>query len=202
LSVTGRLKRWLSNPVLLEWEEPASWSDHQRQQSYESLRKLARVLAFRSAPVAALLLAVGFWLVGRIPEGSGPVPVTLQLLIAAPLVIMLVVPHFAMPLLRPQGGVRRRIRIRERTLEVGEGAGAGRAARWAEFDAFDVVPWGDVPLLRLRRRSWVARRREGGRVGALGLDTPALMGRLRPLLRERGLQEEPLGGLDAPPLES
>jgi hypothetical protein len=189
-------KRWLSNPVLLEWEEPVAWSDHVGQRSYEAFCELARVLAFRSAPVALLLLGLGFWWIGRIPDGAGPVPLSRQLLIAAPLLAALALPHLARGFLKPRPGRTRRIRLCERGLQVVGDGGVAKTSRWAELDAFDLGAWRDVRLLKLRlRRSWISRRLAPRRVVGFGVDSPETEERLRPLLRDRGLQEEPLGDL-------
>ncbi len=76
---------------------------------------------------------------------------------------------------------------------MGDG-GVAKTLRWAELDAFDFGRWRDVPLLKLRRRgSWIARRLAAPRVVGLGVDSPETEERLRPLLRDRGLPEEPLG---------
>ena len=193
-AAVDHLKRWLSNPVLLEWEEPVSWSDHVGQRAHEAFCELARVLAFRSAPVALLLLGLGFWWIGRIPDGTGPVPFSRQLLIAAPLLAALVLPHVARGFLKPRSGRKRRIRLCERGLQVGGDGGVVKTSRWAELDAFDLGVWRDVRLLKLRLRgSWISRRLAPRRVVGFGVDSPETEERLRPLLRDRGLHEEPLG---------
>ena len=194
MSTAERLKRWLSNPVLVEWDEPVAWSDHVGQRSYEAFCELARVLAFRSAPVALLLVGLGFWWIGRIPDGTGPVPLSRQLMIAAPLLAALVLPHLARGFLKPRPGRRRRIRLCERGPQVVGDGGVAKASRWAEFDAFDLGPWRDVQLLKLRLRgSWISRRLGGQRVVGFAVDSKDVTERLRPLLRDRGLHEEPLG---------
>ena len=194
MNAAERLKRWLSNPVLMEWDEPVAWSDSVGQRSYEALRELARVLAFRSAPVALLLLAVGFWWIGRIPGGLGPVPLSEQLLVAVPLLAALIVPHVASGFWRPKPGRRRQIRLCERGPQVAVEGGVARTSRWSEFDAFDFGPWRDVQLLKLRRRgSWISRRLGGQRVVGFAVDSTDVTQRLRPLLLDRGLHEEPLG---------
>jgi hypothetical protein len=69
-----------------------------------------------------------------------------------------------------------------------------KTSRWAELDAFDFGVWRDVRLLKLRLRgSWISRRLAPGRVVGFGVDSPETEERLRPLLRDRGLHEEPLG---------
>lgn len=194
MRVADQLKRWLSNPVLLEWEEPVAWSDHVGQRSYEALCELTRTLAFRSAPVALLLLGLGFWWIGRIPDGTGPVPLSRQLLIAAPLLAALVLPHLARGFLKPRPGRKRRIRLCERGPQVVGDGGVAKTSRWAEFDAFDFGPWRDVQLLKLRLRgSWISRRLAARRVVGFGVDSPEAEERLRLLLRDHGLHEEPLG---------
>jgi hypothetical protein len=194
MTAADHLKRWLSNPVLVEWEEPVAWSDHAAQRSYEAFCELARVLAFRSAPVAVLLLGLGFWWISRIPGGAGPVPLSRQLLIAVPLLAALVLPHVAAGFWRPKPGRTRKIRLCERGPQVVVDGGGARTSRWSEFDAFDFGPWRDVQLLKLRLRgSWISRRLAARRVVGFGVDSPAAEERLRPLLRQRGLHEEPLG---------
>ncbi|MCG6926257.1 MAG: hypothetical protein LJF30_13210 [Acidobacteria bacterium] len=193
MTAADHLRGWLSNPVLVEWEEPVAWSDHATQRSYEAYCELARVLAFRSAPLAVLLLGLGFWWIGRIPGGAGPVSLSRQLLIAVPLLAVLVLPHLARGFLKPRPGRRRRIRLCERGPQVVGDGGAAKTSRWAEFDAFDFARWRDVPLLKLRLRgSWISRRLAARRVVGFGVDFPEAEERLRPLLRQRGLHEKPL----------
>ncbi len=187
------VKRWLANPVLAEWDEPVSWSDAVAGHSHEAFRDLARVLAVRAAPLAAVLLGLGFWGIGRIPEGAGPVPLSLQLLVAVPLVAALVLPYLAGGLLRPKPGRRRRIRLCERGPQVTLDDRVTKTTPWSVFDAFDFGPWRDVALMKLRLRgTWLSRRLAPRRVVAFGLDSADTVERLRTILRGRGLHEEPL----------
>jgi hypothetical protein len=193
VTIGERVQRWLANPVLAEWEEPAAWSDAVARSSHESLRELTRILALRAAPTAAALLALGFWWIGRIPGGTGPVPPSFQLLVAAPMIVGLVLPHLVVRMVAPRPGRRRRIQLRERgpTVEL-EGRPA-RTSRWGELDAFDFGVWQDVSLLKLRLRgTWLSRRLAPRRVMGFGLDSADAPERLRPILLERGLREEPL----------
>jgi hypothetical protein len=193
VTVGERLQRWLANPVLAKWDEPVAWSDTVARQAHQALRALSRVLARRAAPTAAVLLVVGFWVAGRIPGGTGPVPLPTQLLVAVPLVAALVLPSLVVGAFRSRPGRRRRIELRERGLLVAVEGRSPRTSRWAEFDAFDFGTWGEVPLLKLRLRgSWLSRRLAPRRVVGLGLDDPGAWERLRPILRERGLREEAL----------
>jgi hypothetical protein len=193
MRVAEQLQRWLANPVLAEWDEPVSWSDVVGRHSHEAFCELARVLAFRAAPLAVVLFAAGFWWIGRIPGGSGPVPVSKQLLVAVPLIGALAVPYLARALLRPKPGRKRRIRLCVRGPQVTANDRVAKTSPWSEFDAFAFGPWRDVHLLKLRLRgTWLSRRLAPRRVVAFGLDSADAAEGLRPILQDRGLHEEPL----------
>jgi hypothetical protein len=193
VSVGERVQRWIANPVLEEWEEPVAWSDAVTRRSQDSLRELTRVLAFRAAPTAAVLLVLGFWWIGRIPGGAGPLSPSFQLLVATCVVAALVLPHVVSGMVKPRPGRRRRIQLRERGPQVAVDGQPVKTSRWAEFDAFDFGEWGGVALVKLQLRgSWLSRWLAPRRVVGFGLDAADAADRLRPILLERGLQEVPL----------
>ena len=120
-------------------------------------------------------------------------PLSLQLLVTLPLVAALLLPYLASGLLRPKRGRRRRIRLCERGPQVMVDDRLAKTATWSAFDAFDSGPWRDMALLKLRLRgTWLSRRLAPRRVVAFGLDSAESVERLRPILRGRGLHEEPL----------
>jgi hypothetical protein len=74
-----------AHPVLLEWEQSIPWCDAERQRGYEALLHLMRRVATRAVPMGAALFAIGFWWIGRIPGGGGPLSYLWQLPLAGPL---------------------------------------------------------------------------------------------------------------------
>lgn len=189
------LLRWLSNPVLAEWSQSIPWCDLRQQQDHQAFLRLARILAFRAVPLGVALLLLGFWSIGKIPQGGGPVPRGRQLLLALPL-LALAVPYILLRLglIAPQPGTSVRARLRVRTIELVGRRGMVRVVPWSAFDAFDFGSWEgfDLLKLRLRQRWWTRGRRWPAvlavEIGQSGVDPS----KTRQILLERGLREESL----------
>jgi hypothetical protein len=181
--------------VLLEWDQSTAWCDLKEQRDHEALRRLLRDVSRRAVPVGAALFALGFWLIGRIPGGGGPVPGRL-LLLAAPLLLVWPLLYAALRfgLVKPQSGTRVRVRLRRRGIQFVHRRRVSGVI-WSSFDAFDFVVWNEFELVRLRLRSnWLLRRLGPPRMvatefGGAGVEASSI----RETLRDRGLGEEPLG---------
>ena len=193
MSVVGGIRRWLENPLFLEWEEPLAWSDYAAEQSYQKMRELARVLAVRAVPTGALVFVLGFWLVGRIPGNAGRLPYSIQATIAAGVLLPLLVPCGAVRFLRPQPGTRSRVRFRLRGPEHLRN-GHSKPLVWRQFDAFDFGSVRGVDILKLRLRgNWLTRLSGPPTVVGLGLDSRVASSHaIRTILQDRGLREQPL----------
>ena len=190
-----RVRRWFSNPVLLEWDESIPWSDAQRQTSYEEFVKLMRRLAVRVVPMGAVLFATGFWLIGRISGGGGPMPYSWQLKLAGPWLIFWLLPYVALRLgfVKPAFGTCVHIRIQVLGIQLVQADGTFKQITWPSFDAFEVGRWNGFDVLELRfRGSWLSRR--FGRNSLTVEFCPARVSAssIREVLQDRGLFEEPL----------
>jgi hypothetical protein len=188
--------RWFSNPVLLEWDESIPWCDAERQRSYEALLQLMRSVAIRGVPLGAALFAIGFWLIGRIPGGGGPISYRWQLKFAGPWLLFWLLPYVALRLglAKPTRGTGVRVRFHLRGIQFVEASGAVRRIDWSRFDAFDVRRWNGFEVLKLRfRGSWLSRRFARDSV-AIEFDAAEVCtSSIREVLQDRGLCEEPLG---------
>jgi hypothetical protein len=188
--------RRLSNPVLLEWDESIPWCDAERQRSYEALLQLMRRVAVRGVPLGAALFAIGFWLIGRIPGGGGPISYLWQLKFAGPWLLFWLLPYVALRLgfATPTRGMCMHVRLHPRGIQFVEASGAVKQIDWSRFDAFDVRRWNGFDVLKLRfRGSWLSRRFARDSVAVEFDSAQVSMSSIREVLQDRGLREEPLG---------
>lgn len=188
--------RWFSNPVLLEWDESIPWSDAERQRDYEALLQRMRRVAIRGVPLGAALFAIGFWLIGRIPGGGGPIFYRWQLKFGGPWLLFWLLPYVALRLgiAKPTCGTCVHIRIHLRGIQRVEAGGIHRQIDWARFDAFDVGRWNGFDVLSLRLRgSWLSRRFGRDIVTVEFGSAHVCASSIRGVLQDRGLCEEPLG---------
>jgi len=190
-----RVMCWLSNPVLLEWDESIPWCDAQRQRSYEALLRLMRRVAIRGVPVGAALFVIGFWLIGRIPGGGGPISYRWQLTFAGPLLLIWLLPYLALRLrfVRPTRGTCVRVRFHLRGIQFVQAGGAVQQINWSRFDAFDVRRWNGFDVLMLRFRGTWLSRRFGRDSVTVELGARVSTSSIGEVLQDRGLREEPLG---------
>lgn len=187
--------RSISNPVLLEWDESIPWCDAERQRSYEALFQAMRRLAILSVPMGVGLFAIGFWLIGRIPGGGGPIPYRWQLKFAGPCLLFWLLPYVALRLglAKPARGMCVHVRLRLRGIEFVKGGGTVQIL-WSRFDAFDVRMWNGFDVLKLHLRGgWLSRKFERGSVAVEFGAAQICASSIRELLQDRGLSEEPLG---------
>ena len=182
---------WFSNPVLLEWDESVPWCDAERRRDYEALRKLARRLAVLDVPLGAVIFATGFWLIGRIPGGGGPISYGRQLAFAGPWLLQWLLPYAALRLgfVRPSWGTCVHIQFRVRGIQFVEASGSVKQINWNRFDAFEIYSRNGFDLLE-RRFNWLSRRFGRNNV-AVELDAARTLA-IRQLLQNRGLHEEHL----------
>jgi hypothetical protein len=187
--------RWFSNPVLLEWDESIPWCDAERQRSYEALLQLMRRVAIRGVPLGTALFAIGFWLIGRIPGGGGPISYRWQLEFAGPWLLFWLLPYVALRLgfAKPTRGTCVHVRFHLRGIQFVK-AGGTVQIDWSRFDAFDVRRWNDFDVLKLRLRgSWLSRRFGRDSVAVEFGAAQVCTSSIREVLQDRGLSEEPLG---------
>jgi hypothetical protein len=188
--------RLLSNPVLLEWDESIPWSDAEQQRRYEALLQLVRRVAVRDVPLGAALFATGFWLIGRIPGGGGPIPYRWQLTFAGPWLLFWLLPYVALRLgfVKPTPGTCVHVRFHLRGIQIVGASGTVKQIGWSEFDAFDVGRWNGFDVLKLRfRGSWLSRRFGRDSVAVEFCAAQVRTSSIRAVLQDRGLCEEPLG---------
>ena len=188
--------RWFSNPVLLEWDESIPWSDAERQTSYEALLQLTRRLAFRTVPLGAVLFATGFWLIGRIPRGGGPIPYRTQLIFAGPWLLFWLLPYVALRLglAKPKRGTYVHVRFHLRGIQFIDVSGNIKGIDWSRFDTFVIGRWNGFDVLKLRfRDNWLLRRTGPKSVTAVEFGTAQVNPySIREVLQDRGLYEETL----------
>ncbi len=186
-----------ANPVLLGWDESISWCDASRQRAYKTLLRLMRRVAVRGVPVGAFLFATGFWLIGRIPGGGGPISYVWQLKFAGPFLVLWLLPYAALRLgfAKPTAGTCVRVLCRLRGIEFVEEDGSVRQIGWSRFDAFDIGSWNGFAVLKLRfRGSWLSRRLGPSSIAAVELSAAQVStSSIKEVLQDRGLFEEPLG---------
>lgn len=189
--------RWFSNPVLLEWDESIPWCDAERQRSYEELLQLMRRVAVRDVPLGAVLFATGFWLIGRIPGGCGPMPYRWQLTFAGPWLLFWLLPYVALRLgfAKPTRGTCVHVRFHLRGIHFVGASGTVEQILWSRFDAFDVGRWNGFDVLKLRfRGSWMSRRFGPKSVTAVEFCAAQVStSSIREVLQDHGLDEESLG---------
>jgi hypothetical protein len=186
----------VADKILLEWDQPGTWAEVMARQGDAGYREL-RAGILRTLPISAGLVAVQCWLVGRIPGGGGRLPLRTELVFLGVCLAYPVLIWCVLLLERTLPGSRVHVRLRIRGLEIGSGSARLRIP-WARVDAFCFQEWQDLELLKLRLGNVI-----GQRVLAVALQPPlATQGALRPLLRQRGLFEEPLGEpyAEEPPL--
>jgi hypothetical protein len=187
--------RWFSDPVLLEWEESIPWCDAELQRSYEALLQLTRRIAIRDVSFGAALFATGFWLIGRIPGGTGPVPYRWQLTFAGPWLLLWLLPYVVLRLgfAKPRRGTRVHIRLHLRGIQFVEASSVVKQVRWSSLDAFDVGKWNGFDVLKLRfRGTWLSRRFGPNSVAVEIGAAQVCPSSIREVLQDRGLCEEPL----------
>lgn len=182
---------WFSNPVLLEWDESVPWCDAERQRDYEALRRLVRRLAVLDVPLAAVIFATGFWLIGRIPGGGGPISYSRQLAFAGPWLLLWLRPYAALRLglVRPSWGTCVHIQFRVRGIQFVEASGTVKQINWNRFYAFEIYSRNGCDVLELRS-NWLSRRFGRNNV-AVELGAARTLA-IRQLLQDRGLREEHL----------
>ncbi|HEY6181804.1 MAG TPA: hypothetical protein VIW67_06125 [Terriglobales bacterium] len=187
--------RRFPNPVLLEWDESIPWCDAERQKSYEALLKLVRRIAGRDVPLGAVIFATGFWLIGRIPGGGGPISCRWQLSFAGPLLLLCLLPYAALQLGfgKPASGTCVHIQFRVRGIYFVEANATLEQIEWSKFKAFEIGRRDGFDELKLRLHgNWLSRR--------FGRDTVAVefcvarvdTSSIRQVLQNRGLHEESL----------
>jgi hypothetical protein len=187
--------RWFSNPILLEWDESIPWCDAERRKGYEAILKLVRRIAVRTVPLGAVIFATGFWLIGRIPGGGGPISYRWQLTFAGPWLILWVLPYAALRLGfgKPACGTCVHIQLRVRGIHFVEASVTVKQIEWSRFDAFEIGRRDGFDELTLRLRgNWLSRRFGRDNVAvefcAARVDTSSI----RQVLQDRGLHEESL----------
>lgn len=189
--------RWLKNPVLLEWAQSTPFCDLERKRTYEGFRVLLRGITVRAVPVGTVILALGFWFVGRIPHGPGPILYSLEFMAAATTLLIwpLLYGMLRLGLLRPKDGTSVRVRLRVRGMDLLREGTAGYLIKWSTFDAFDFGVWQGFHVLKLRvRGTWLSRRFDGQAIGALEFGEAGVSASaIKQVLLDRGLREEPLG---------
>lgn len=189
--------RWVSDSVLLEWDQSIAWCDAERQRSYERLLHLMQRVAFRAVPLGAVLFASAFWLIGRIPGGGGPIPYRWQLKLAGPWLLFFLLPYVVLRLGlgTPKPGTSVHVRFHLRGIEFVEANRTIKQFGWSTFDAFELGSWNGFEVLKLRfRGSWLSQRFGSRIVAAVEFGAAQVHpSSIRQVLQERGLYEEPLG---------
>ena len=192
-----RIRRWFSNPVLLEWDQSIPWSDAQSQTGYKGIVELTRNIAIRVVPLGVVLFAMGFWLIGRIPGGGGPIPYSWQLKLGGAWLLFWLLPYAVLRLgfVKATRGACVRVRLHVRGIQFADAHGdtPKEQVHWSRFDAFEIRRWNGSDLLRLRfRSSWLSRK-FGTPILAVEFGAAQVSGcRIREVLQDRGLNEEPL----------
>lgn len=181
--------------MLLEWDESVPWCDAERQRGYEEVLQLSRRIAIRIVPLGGVLFMVGFWLIGRIPGGGGPMPYRTQLKFAGPWLAFWLFPYIALQLefAKPKQGTCIHVRLHTREIQLVVANRTVKRIDWSLFDAFELTRWNDFDVLRLRLRGTCLSRRFGRKnvaveFGASGLSPSSI----RQVLLNRGLDEETL----------
>ncbi len=179
--------------MLLEWDESIPWCDAERQRGYDEIFQLSRRIAVQIVPLGAALFVAGFWLIGRIPGGAGPMPYSTQLKFAGAWLLFWLLPYAAFRLGSGKAtqGVCTHVRLHVRGIEFLETGRRVKTIDWYVFDAFELGRWNNFDLLKLRLRgNWFSRR--------LGLKNMAIEfgvsgvspSSIRQVLVDRGLREE------------
>jgi len=187
--------RWFSNPILLEWDESIPWCDTERQKGYEAILKLTRRIAVRTVPLGAVLFVIGFWLIGRIPGGGGPISYRWQLTFAGPWLLLWVLPYAALRLgfVKPAWGTAIRIQFRMRGIQLHKGRGTVSQIDWCKFDAFEIGSREGFDMLKLRfRDNWLLRKFGPNIVEIEFCAARVHTSSIRQVLLDRGLNEESL----------
>jgi hypothetical protein len=193
--------RWFSNPVLLEWDESIRWCDARRQKGYEALLQSMRRVAVRTVPLGAVLFATGFWLIGRIPGGGGPISYRWQLTFAGPWLIFWLLPYIALRLgfAKPTHGTCDHVRFHLRGIQFIAANGIVRQINWSRLEAFDFGRWNGSEVLKLRfRGSWLPQRFEPGILAVEYCAAQVCASSIREVLQDRGLYQEALGEAGLP----
>ena len=187
--------RWFSNPVLLEWDQSIPWCDAERQSGYEALIQLTRRIAARIVPFGAVLFATGFWLIGRIPGGGGPMSYHRQMTFAGPFLLLWMLPYAVLRLgfVKPSWGSRVHIQFRVRGIQFVDASGTVEQINWSTFDSFGIGRRNGFDVLKLSVRGNRLSRRFGRKnvaveFGAARVDTLSI----RQVLHDCGLHEVPL----------
>ena len=185
--------RWFSNPVLLEWDQSIPFCDEERQRGYEEVLQLSRRIAVRVVPLGAVLFMAGFWLIGRIPRGAGPVPYRTQLGFAGPWLLFWLLPYIALRLGlgKPTLGIPTHVRLHIRGIQFVLAGHIVKRIDWYLFDAFEIGRWNGFDVLKLRLRGkYFSRRFRRNSVaiefGVSGISPSSI----RQLLLDRGVDEQ------------
>ena len=191
----GGVILWFSNPVLLEWDESIPWCDAERQRDYEELLQLTRRIAVRIVPLGTVLFIAGFWLVGRIPGGGGPMPYRRQLIFAGPWLLFWLFPYIALRFgfAKPTQGICVHVRLHMRGIQFIVGSRTVNRIDWSHVDAFELGRWNDFDVLKLRLRGTCVSRRFGRTNVAVEFGLSRVLATsIREVLLGRGLDEETL----------
>ena len=191
----GGVIRWFSNPVLLEWDESTPWCDAERLRGYEELLQLSRRIAVRIVPWGAVLFMTGFWLVGRIPGGGGPMSYHQQLIVAGPWLLFWSFPYIALRLglAKPTQGTCTHVRLHVRGIQFVAASHTVKRIDWSLFDAFELGRLNDFDVLKLSLRGTCFSRIFGRQSVAVEYGASRVpASSIREVLLDRGLDEETL----------
>jgi hypothetical protein len=170
--------------TFLVWEQPEPWAGAVVVRWKEQRREILRGILTRVSPFTIGASLLQFWLIGRIPGGGGPLPLTREVVITAGLLglpLLMMLPLAIAPRMR-------HVEIANSGLRIGTGGG-GYGLPWWTFDAFAFATASGVELLKLRRRS--IRHPD---VWAIALQKNRIPREtLIRALTDWGLVEEPLG---------
>jgi hypothetical protein len=162
----------------------------------EALRRLARILAFRTAPTAAGLLLVGMWLVDEAVWHIERSAVASNrwhsyLVIISPMLAGLLAPLLLLHFVKSATGRGRLVELHTRSVRLLAASCEWKSYRLSSFDAFDFGEWEGFALLKLRLKPRLLRPHS---IQALEIGTErARVDVVRRTLEEAGLREKPLG---------
>ena len=191
--------RWFSNPVLLEWDESIPWCDAERQRDYAALLVLVRRIAVLDVPLGAVIFATGFWLIGRIPGGGGPMSYRSQLTFAGPWLLFWLLPYAALRLgfVKPPWGTGVRVQLRARGIQFVGSSEVFRQIDWTRFHAFEISSRNGFDVLKLRvRDNWLSRKLGRKDVAIEFSRARVEIASIRRVLQDLGIHEEPMNDLE------
>jgi len=137
----------------------------------------------------------GFWLVGRIPGGGGPLPYRTQLIFARPWLLFCLIPYIALQFgfAKPTQGICTHVRLHVRGIQFVVASQAIKRIDWSLLDAFELGRRNDFDVLKLRLRGSCLSRRFGRKNVAIEFGVSQLCpSSIREVLLGRGLKEETL----------